>query len=170
MAWALVLAAVIAVGLPLAAWWLSRDLKPPPQPLGRPTVRSDPIDRWLFDHYRLGTVARGQVKAAVFGRGQVPGERTLQQAARGLAAEVASGRLRGPRLSRWAGWVLMTEGAVLTAALLAVAVLKSAYGLAGLPVSLQQLALGALGVAEAQRQVQRARRLDRRGRADSQDA
>jgi len=58
MAWALVLVAVIAVGLPGAAWWLSRNLKPPAVPLGRPTPRSDPIDRWLLDHYQLGTVAR----------------------------------------------------------------------------------------------------------------
>ena len=74
MAWALVLVAVIAVGLPGAAWWLSRNLKPLALPLGRPTPRSDPIDRWLFDHYQLGTVARGQVKTAVVLEGQVPGE------------------------------------------------------------------------------------------------
>ena len=60
--------------------------RPPPpfQPVDELARRQQlaPDRLALFDHYRLGTVARGQVKAAVFGRGQVPGERTLQQAAR----------------------------------------------------------------------------------------
>jgi hypothetical protein len=159
MAWALVLVAVIAVGLPGAAWWLSRNLKPLALPLGRPTPRSDPIDRWLFDHYQLGTVARGQVKTAVFLEGQVPGEPALHQAALGLAAEVAAGNLRSPRAYRWIAWALIAEGACLTAALLAIAVLKSTYGLVGLPVSLQQLALGAVMMWVTRRQVERARRL-----------
>ena len=161
MAWALVLVVVIAVGLPGAAWWLGRNLKPPALPLGRPTLRSDPVDRWLFGRYRLGTVARWQVKTAVFLQGQVPGEPALHQAALGLAAEVATGNLRSPRAYRWIAWTLIAEGACLTAALLAIAALKSTYGLAGLPVSLEQLALGAAMLWAARRQVERARRLAR---------
>src|SRR5260370_39330634 len=155
MAWALVLAAVMAIGLPLAAWWFSRDLKPLPQPLGSPGSRSDPIDRWLSDHYQLGAVARGQVKTAVFIKGHLPAEPALQQAAHGLAAEGASRNLRSPRSYRWVGRALIAEGACLTMVLLVIAVLKSAYGLAGLPVSLQQLALGGPAVREARRQVLR---------------
>jgi hypothetical protein len=170
MALALVMVALIAIGLPLAAWWFSRNLKPPPQPLGRPTARSDPVDRWLFDHYQLGTVARGHVKTAVFSNGQVPSEPALQPAAHSLAAEVACGNLRSPRRYRWGGWTLIVEGACLTATLLAIAVLKSPYGLAGLWITLQPLGFGALAVREARRQMQRARRLDRLGQAGSEDA
>ncbi len=137
--------------------------QPQPQPtslpLGRPTPRSDPLDRWLFDHYQLGTVARGQVKTAVFTKGQVPGEPALRPAALGLAAEVAAGNLRSPRAYRWMAWALIAEGACLTAALLAIAVLKSTYGLAGLPVSVEQLVLGAVMMWATRRQVERARRL-----------
>jgi hypothetical protein len=158
--------AVIAIGLPLAAWWFSRNLKPP-LPLGRPASRSDPIDRWLFDHYQLGVVARGQVKTAVFLKGQLPAERVLRQAAHGLAAEVANGNLQSPRALRWAGWVLIAEGACLAAVLLVIAVFKTTSGLAGLPISLYLFARGGLAVREARRQVQRARRLDRLGQAGS---
>lgn len=162
--------ALIAIGLPLAAWWFSRNLKPPPQPLGRPTARSDPVDRWLFEHYQLGTAARGQVKTAVFSKGQVPSEPALLPAAHSLAAEVACGNLRSPRRYRWGGWTLIVEGACLTVTLLAIAVLKSPYVLVGLWVTLQPLGFGVLLVWEARRQVQRARRLDRLGQAGSEDA
>jgi hypothetical protein len=163
MVWALVVAVVVAIGLPLAAWWFSCGPTPPPQPLGSPGSRLDPVDRWLFGHYQLGAVVRGQVKTAVFTTGLLPAEPALRQAAQGLAAEVASGNLRGPRCYRWAGRALVAEGACPGVVLVVIAVVKSAYGLAGLPVGLYQVALGALTVREARRQVQRARRLDRHG-------
>ena len=70
MVWALVLVAVIAVGLPLAAWWLSRDLRPPKQILGGP-MPGVPADRWLFAHYQLGVLDRSRVREAVFA-GKMP--------------------------------------------------------------------------------------------------
>jgi hypothetical protein len=169
MAWALVVAVLVAAGLPLAAWWFSRDLKPAPYPLGRPGSRSDPVDRWLFGHYQLGMVDRAQVKKAVFNKGELPHQLALEQAARGLAVEVASGRLREPRGMRWMGWTVLVEGACLTTTLLALAVLKSPYALAGLFVTVQQLGLGWLGLREARRQRQRAQRLGDLSRTGSSD-
>lgn len=169
MAWALVVVVLVAVGLPLAAWWLSRDLKPAPYPLGRPGSRSDPVDRWLFSHYQLGMVDRAHVKKAVFGKGELPRQSALEQAARGLALEVSSGRLREPRSMRWMGWTVLVEGACLTLVLLALAVIKSPYALAGLFVTVQQLVLGWLELREARRQMQRARRLGDLSRTGSSD-
>jgi hypothetical protein len=137
---------------------------------GQASSRSNPIDRWLFDHYQLGVVARERVKTAVFIKGQLPAEAALRQAAQGLAAEVANGKLRSPRALRWAGWVLIAEGACLAVVVLVIAVFKKEEALAGLPVSLYLFARGGLAVREARRQVQRAQRLDRLGRAGSHDA
>lgn len=169
MAWALVVVVLVAVALPLAAWWFSRALKPAPYPLGRPGSRSDPVDQWLFGQYQLGMVDRAQVKKAVFSQGELPRQSALEQAARGLAVEVASGRLREPRSMRWMGWTLLTEGACLTATLLALAVIKNPVVLAGLFATVQQLGLGWLGLREARRQRQRSQRLGDLSRAGSSD-
>jgi hypothetical protein len=86
--------------------------------VGWPSSGSDLADRWLFDLYNLGMLSRAQVKTAVFTRTELPGEPPLEQAARGLAVAVTSGRLE-PRGNRWIGWTLLAEGACLSTALLA---------------------------------------------------
>ena len=47
MAWALVLVAVIGIGLPAGAWAVARRL-PPPRPASRLGVGYDPTDKWLL--------------------------------------------------------------------------------------------------------------------------
>ena len=101
MVWALALVAVIAIGLPLAAWRLSRDLGPPKQALGGP-IRTDRTDRWLFDHFQLGVMDRSRVRQAVFA-GKALGEPALRRAACGFAAHVLRRRRRGARLARALG-------------------------------------------------------------------
>lgn len=101
MVWALVLVAAIAIGLPLAAWWLSRDLGPSKQALGGP-VPGIPADRWLFDHFQLGVMDRSRVRQAVFA-GKALGEPALRRAACGFAADVLRRRRRGAWLARVLG-------------------------------------------------------------------
>lgn len=98
MVWALVLVAVIAIGLPLVAWWLNRDLRPPKQLLGGP-IPGVPADRWLFDHFQLGVVDRSRVREAVFA-GQALSDPALRRAACALAARMLPRRRRGARLAR----------------------------------------------------------------------
>lgn len=109
MAAAWVIVAAIAVGLPAAAWGLSRNLKPPPQPLGRPRRTDSRWDRWLYERHQLGVLDRGKVKDAVFAKGQLPSEPALREPARGLAAEVVSTRLPFPRM-RWLGLIYLVCG------------------------------------------------------------
>lgn len=102
MAWALVLVVVIGVGLPVAAWSITR-LLPPPSPARRPGRGYDGIDRWLADRYRLAWRDRSRVRTAVFQGRQVE-EPHLAPAAHGLAAQVLAGRFRALRWSRMLGW------------------------------------------------------------------
>jgi hypothetical protein len=102
-----VLVAGIGVGLPAVAWWLSRGARS--VPLSVPGRRADPIDRWLFDRYGLGVLDRWQVREAL-AQGRRPGQPLLGEAADGLAAEVLSGRLQGPRALRWLGWCFVAYG------------------------------------------------------------
>jgi hypothetical protein len=131
--WAVV--AVIGVGLPAAAWRLGRN--PRPRPLGVPGPHADPIDRWLFDRYRLGELDRSQVRQAVFVQGRKPGQPALTEAVRGLAAEIISGRLRTPRLRRWWSWLYVALG-----------VLIFANGIAERLVSHSRRGNGIFGIAE----------------------
>jgi hypothetical protein len=107
VAWVWVLVAGIGVGLPAVAWWLSRGARS--VPLSVPGRRADPIDRWLFDRYGLGVLDRWQVREAL-AQGRRPGQPLLGEAADGLAAEVLSGRLHGPRAWRWLGWCFVSYG------------------------------------------------------------
>jgi hypothetical protein len=107
VAWVWVLVAGIGVGLPAVAWWLSRGARS--VPLSVPGRRADPIDRWLFDRYGLGVLDRWQVREALT-QGRRPGQPLLGEAADGLAAEVLSGRLHGPRAWRWLGWCFVSYG------------------------------------------------------------
>ena len=94
MVWAWALIVAIAVSLPSAAWWLSRNLKPPRRQVGPPGFGH--IDRWLFGHCQLGALERWRVEEAVFGDVRRLSEPRLREAARGVAAELMSGRLGVP--------------------------------------------------------------------------
>jgi hypothetical protein len=109
--WAVIVA--IAAGLPIAAWLLSRNLKPPRQGGGGPPGFGH-IDRWLLEHYQLGALDRLQVEEAIFRDVRKLREPRLQAAARGVAAELLSGRLRLPWQMRWGGWWLMGIGLTIT--------------------------------------------------------
>lgn len=108
MAWALVLVVAIGVGLPVAAWLITRRL-PPPSTAGRAGRGHDAIDRWLADRYQLAWRDRSRVRTAVF-RGRPVGEPYLAPAAHGLAAQVLAGRFRVLRWSRRLGWAELGLG------------------------------------------------------------
>ena len=50
------------------------------------------------------------MREAVLGQGRRPSQPLLREAADGLAAEVLSGRLQGPRVLRWLGCFLVAYG------------------------------------------------------------
>ena len=103
MAWALALVAVIGVGLPMAAWLITRRL-PPPRAVSRLGAGYDAVDKWLLDQYRLAPHDRWRVRKVVFQGGQVS-QAALTPAARGLATQVLTGGFWLLRLSRLLGWV-----------------------------------------------------------------
>lgn len=105
--WAVI--AAIAVGLPILAWLLSRNLRPPRLGGSGPPGFGH-IDRWLFEHYQLGALDRLHVEEAIFRDARKLREPRLRDAARGVAAELLSGRLRLPWQMRWGGWWLMGTG------------------------------------------------------------
>jgi hypothetical protein len=102
MVWALVLVVAIGVGLPVAAWSITRRL-PPPNTARWAGRGYDAIDRWLAARYRLSWRDRSRVRTAVFG-GRPVAEPHLASAAHGLAAQVLAGRFRALRWSRMLGW------------------------------------------------------------------
>jgi hypothetical protein len=108
--WAVIVA--IAAGLPIAAWLLSRNLKPPRLGGGPPGFGH--IDRWLSEHYQLSALDRMRVKEAIFRDARKLREPRLRDAARGVAAELLSGRLTLPWQMRWGGWALMGIGLAVT--------------------------------------------------------
>ena len=81
MAWALVLVVVIGVGLPMAAWSITRRRPSARQAVNRRGAGYDSIDRWLLDQYQLPPHERWRVREAVFAGRQV-NDATLARAAR----------------------------------------------------------------------------------------
>jgi hypothetical protein len=114
MAWALALVVAIGVGLPVAAWSITRRL-PPPNTARWAGRGYDAIDRWLADRYQLAWLERSRVRTAVFGGRQVE-EPQLAPAAHGLAAQVLAGGFRVLRWSRVLGWADLGLGIGLGAA------------------------------------------------------
>jgi hypothetical protein len=112
MTWAWVVIVAIAVGLPVAAWRLSRNLKPQRQRAGH--LGADSIDRWLAEHYQLSALDRWQIEETIFRDASKLEDPRLREAARGLAAELLSGRLRPMWLLRWQGWILTGLGLAVT--------------------------------------------------------
>jgi hypothetical protein len=108
MAWALALVVVIGVGLPVAAWLITRRL-PPPRTVGRLGVGYDAIDKWLLDRYQLPPHDRWRVRKAVF-QGHQVNDAALARAAHGLATRVLTGGFRVLRLSQVLGWVDLMMG------------------------------------------------------------
>ena len=152
--WAVILA--IAAGLPAAAWLLSRNLKPPRLGGGLPGFGH--IDRWLSEHYQLGALDRLRVEEAVFRDARKMREPRLREAARGVAAELLSGRLKLPWQLRWGGWWLMGIGlAIFTLVLIGRFILHSVgelgvlYIADGVPVT----ALGVLLALWSPKQMRR---------------
>ncbi len=130
MLWAWGLITAIAVGLPVAAWWLSRNLKPRGPPFGSRPRRFDRVGRWLFDHYHLGVLDRQKVAQAVFVTPTALSDPTLRNAAHELAAEVLSGKLKpyAPQQA-WAGTMFGLGLAYTTLAMVEPFVTRAAGGL-----------------------------------------
>jgi len=97
MAWALALVVVIGVGLPVAAWLITRQL-PPPRAMSRLGAGYDAIDKWLLDQYQLAPPERWRVRKAVF-RGDQVSDAMLTPATHGPAIRVLGGGFRMLRLS-----------------------------------------------------------------------
>lgn len=158
MAWAWAVVAIVAVGLPATAWWFSRNLKPPRQPLGGPGPRFDRVDRWLYDRYQLGVVDRWRVREAVLS-GRECDEHPLREAAHSLAAEMIAGRVGG--FYRRAGWIRIGSGLLIVTTVVAVAVIRHRYAIIPVAlVGLPQLALGGYYQKVVRERVERAHRLN----------
>jgi hypothetical protein len=158
MAWAWAFVVIVAVGLPATAWWLSRNLKPPRQPLGGPGPRFDRVDRWLYDRYQLGVVDRWRVREAVLA-GRELHEHPLREAAHSLAAEMLAGRIGG--FYRRAGWIRIGSGLLVVVTAVVVAVIRIDYPIVVVAlVGLPQLVLGGLYQKVVRERVERAHHLN----------
>lgn len=141
MVWAWVLVAVIGIGLPVAAWRLTRNLKPPRQAVGGPGPRFARVDHWLYDRYRFGVMDRSRVLNAVLG-GQELSDQPHRQAAHCLAAAMLAGNLG--ILYRRAGWIRICSGLGVAGAFLGAAVAERNYAIMAAAV----LAAAVLGVPQ----------------------
>jgi hypothetical protein len=110
--WVGAVTVAIAVGLPIALWWLSRRLKPERQRAGRPGFGH--VDEWLHQHYRLAALERWQVEYAIFGDMRTLKDPQLREAARSVANELLNGRLKVPWVFRLNGWIIMGLGLMVT--------------------------------------------------------
>lgn len=104
MAWALALVVVIGVGLPVAAWSVTRRLPPPRRTVDRLGAGYDAIDRWLLNRYQLPPHERWRVRNAVF-TGRQMSDAGLAPAAHGLAERVLAGGFGALRVTPLLGWV-----------------------------------------------------------------
>jgi hypothetical protein len=86
MLWALALVVVIAIGLPVGAWAVTRKL-PPPRRVTRLGVGYGRADKWLLTQYQLPPHDRWRVREAVLG-GRRVNDTSLERAAHGLAADL----------------------------------------------------------------------------------
>lgn len=115
MAWALILVAVIATGLPVAAWLFSRNLeKSPPKPIGGLGPPTDAVDRWLIESHRLPAVQRWQVRQAVL-FGHMLNDPALKEATHDLAGRALRGDVKLGRGLHLLSWVVVAEAAAMIA-------------------------------------------------------
>jgi hypothetical protein len=110
MLWAWGLIIGIAAGLPAAAWWFSRKLRPARLPLSTPPGRFDSVGHWLFGHYHLGVLDRHKVVQAVFVTPVSLDDPPLRRAACALAGDVLSGKLKPYGPQRVWGWAMLGFG------------------------------------------------------------
>jgi hypothetical protein len=104
MAWALVLVAVIGIGLPIGARAVARRL-PPPRAVNRLGVGYDPADKWLLTRYQLPPHDRWRVREAVL-HGRRVRDPDLEPAAHGLASDLLVRRPWSVRLLVVESWAM----------------------------------------------------------------
>jgi hypothetical protein len=158
MAWAWAVVLIIAVGLPVTAWGVTRKMKAPKQVMGGPGPRFERVDNWLYSKYRFGTMDRWRIRDAVLA-GQELHEPPLREAAHSLAAAMLAGEVG--TLYQRIGWIRTCSGLAVMVAAVVAAVMKDDYviiaaGLAGLP----QLGLGWQHQRTVRRHVEQACRLN----------
>jgi hypothetical protein len=108
MAWAVGGILVIAVGLPLVAWFVTRHWEHRPPDISY----NDRVQAWLLQAYGLPRLQRLAIQRAVEA-GQHVGDPALEAAAHGLAAQILSGDLPGPSHARLKGWLVVAAGLAL---------------------------------------------------------
>ncbi len=86
MAWALAVIFLLGVGLPIAAWRLSRQLESRLQPVGGVGPPTDQVDKWLLEQHHLPAVQRRQVRDAVM-YGRMVRDPALKHATRDVAGK-----------------------------------------------------------------------------------
>jgi len=107
--WAAVAIVVVLIGLPLCAWALTRNARPPRERSSAPPGFAR-VDGWLAEHYRLSAVERWKVEGTIFADATKLEDPRLREAARGLAAEFLAGRIRPIWLVRQPSWLLSGLG------------------------------------------------------------
>jgi hypothetical protein len=117
VAWAVGAIVGLVVILPFGAWLMTHKMANRP-----PDLRYDErVRAWLSHEYSLNSDQQESVRRAVeYGR-QV-GDPALEGAAHGLAEQIASRRLPGPRLLRLRGWLLLGVGLAITGGFIALVV------------------------------------------------
>jgi hypothetical protein len=109
MAWALAVIFLLGVGLPIAAWRLSRHLESRLQPVGGVCPPTDQVDKWLLEQHHLPALQRRQVRDAVM-YGRMMRDPALKHVTRDLAGAALRGELKLGRSIRTASYVLLAEG------------------------------------------------------------
>jgi Flp pilus assembly protein TadB len=109
MAWALGVILVVGVGLPIAAWRLSRHLNSRLQPVGGVAPPTDQVDKWLLEQHHLPALQRRQVRHAVT-YGRAVRDPALRQATRDLAVTALRRELKLGRSIRIATYVMLANG------------------------------------------------------------
>jgi hypothetical protein len=137
MVWALAAIIVLAVGLPIAGWLLSRGMAAKqttqsPGGLGPPT---DAADKWLIERHKLPALQRWRVRQAVVAGGQLHTS-PLRDAAHDLAGGVLRGEVQVGRTLRAVSWILLAEGICFAVAgtLIAIKIAPAGIGLVVLGV------------------------------------
>ena len=109
MAWALAVIFLLGVGLPIAAWRLSRQLESRLQPVGGIGPPTDQVDKWLLEQHHLPAVQRRQVRDAVM-YGRMVRDPALKHATRDLAGTALRGELKLGRSIRIASYITLATG------------------------------------------------------------
>src|SRR5258706_9954604 len=109
MAWALAVIFLLGVGLPIAAWRLSRHLESRLQPVGGVGPPADQVDKWLLEQHHLPALQRGQVRDAVM-YGRMVRDPALKHATRDLAGTALRGELKLGRSIRIASYITLAAG------------------------------------------------------------